>query len=154
MTAPPALTPEEAATEFESIVEPYNTALEALAQAINAGQPIEALRTQADALAAVNATQIAALRAARWPPEVQPSVDALTTESEAAQTFFPQAARAESRQGVIDAVVAASQHDGADAAAEIRRLFGRRLRSFTNYRLRIPLTTGRCSWPLPRHSPR
>ena len=123
-TAPPALTPEAAATEYLAIVEPYNTALETLEQAINGGQPIGVLRTQAEALAAANAAQIEALQATRWPPEVQPSVDALVTESEAAQPFLLQAAQAESLQGVIDAVVAASQHNGADAAAEIRRLLG------------------------------
>jgi hypothetical protein len=123
-TAPPVLTPQEAATEYLSIVEPYNTALEALEEAINGGQAVEALRTQADTLAAANATQVEALQAARWPPEVQPSVDALMAESEAAQPSLLQAAQAQSRQGVIDAVVAANQHDGADAAAEIRRLLG------------------------------
>lgn len=123
-TAPTPLTAEEAATRYLSIVEPYDVALEGLEQAINGGQPVEALRAQADTTAAANAAHIQALRDTLWPPDVQPSVDQLVAESEAAQPSFLQAAQAETRQGVIDAVVAASEHDGGDAAAAIRQLLG------------------------------
>ena len=111
---------EAAAVRYLAIVEPYNLALEGLEQAVNNGEPVEALRAQAEAIAAANATQVEELRSERWSEDVQPAVHQLVADSEAAQSFWQQAAQATSLQAVIDAIVAANEHDGGDAAGTIR----------------------------------
>ena len=122
---PPApLSKEEAAERYLAIVEPYNVALEALEQAVNSGQPVEALQTLAAAVAAANDTHMQELQATAWPADVQPAVDELVAESAQAQTYWLQSSQAQTRDALIAAAVSAGEHDGGAAADAIRRLLG------------------------------
>jgi hypothetical protein len=122
---PPApLSKDQAAERYLAIVEPYNVALEALEQAINGGQPVESLQTQAAAVAAANDTHVQELRATAWPTDVQPAVDDLVAASEQAQTYWLQGSQAPTRDALIAAAVAAGEHDGGTAADTIRSLLG------------------------------
>jgi hypothetical protein len=122
---PPApLSKGEAAERYLAIVEPYNLALEGLEQAINDGQPPAALRVQAEATAAANEAHMLELQTTAWPTDVQPAVGELLAESAQAQTFWLQAAEAQTRDAVIQAAVSAGEHDGSGAASTIRSLLG------------------------------
>jgi len=122
---PPApLSKEQAAERYLAIVEPYNVALEALEQVVNGGQPVEALRTQAESVAVENDRHVQELKATAWPADVRPAVDELVAESEQAQIYWLQAAQAQTREAVIAAAVSASEHDGGAAADAIRSLLG------------------------------
>lgn len=122
---PPApLSKEQAAERYLEIVEPYNVALEALEQAVNGGQPVDSLQTQAEAVAAANDTHMQELQATPWPIDVQPAVDELVAESEQAQTYWLQASQAQTRDALIAAAVSAGEHDGGAAAGTIRSLLG------------------------------
>lgn len=119
-TTPPPLSLEDSAARYLVIVEPYDLALEGLEQAVNNGEPVETLRARADATATANATHVEELRSTRWPADVQPAVDQLIVDAEAAQPFWQEAAQATTLQAVIDAAVAAGEHDGGEAAGIIR----------------------------------
>lgn len=122
---PPApLSHEQAAERYLAIVEPYNVALEALEQAVNGGQPVEALQTQAAAVVAANDTHMQELGATAWPADVQPAVDELVAESEQAQTYWLEASQAQTREALIAAAVSAGEHDGGAAVDVIRSLLG------------------------------
>ena len=124
-SAPPAPLPnEQAAERYLAIVEPYDVALEALEQAVNGGQPVEALQTQAAAVVAANDTHMQELGATAWPADVQPAVDELVAESEQAQTYWLQASQAQTRDALIAAAVSAGEHDGGVAADAIRSVLG------------------------------
>ena len=122
--APALLSKEQAAERYLAIVEPYNVALEALEQAVNGPQSVDALRTQAASVAAANDTHVQELKAAAWPADVQPAVDELVAESEQAQTYWLQASEAPTREAAIAAAVSAGEHDGGAAAQAIRSLLG------------------------------
>jgi hypothetical protein len=119
-TAAP-LSKEQAAKRYLAIVKPYNLALEQLEQAINRGQPVAMVRTLAGQVAAANQTHMRDLRATVWPLEVRAPVRELLAESARAQAYWRQAARATTRNALIQAVLKAVQHDGSDAAGDIRR---------------------------------
>jgi hypothetical protein len=122
---PPApLSRDEAAARYLAIVEPYNLALEGLEQAINDGQAVATLRAQAEATATANDAHMLELQATVWPTDVQPAVGELLSESALAQTYWLQAAEAQTRDAVIEAAVAAGEHDGSEAASTIRSLLG------------------------------
>ena len=122
---PPApLSKEQAAERYLAIVEPYNVALEALEQVVNGGQPVEALRTQAESVVVANDRHVQELKATAWPADVQPAVDELVAESEQAQIYWLQASQAQTREAVIAAAVSAGEHDGGAAADAIRGLLG------------------------------
>jgi hypothetical protein len=118
------LSKEQAAERYLAIVEPYNVALEALEQAVNGPQSVDALRTQAASVAAANDTHVQELKAAAWPADVQPAVDEPVAESEQAQTYWLQASEAPTREAAIAAAVSAGEHDGGAAAQAIRSLLG------------------------------
>jgi hypothetical protein len=119
-TAAP-LSKEQAAKRYLAIVKPYNLALERLEQAINRGQPVAMERTLAGQVAAANQAHMRALRATVWPGEVRAPVRELLAESARAQAYWRQAAQAATRGALIRAVLKAAQHDGSDAARDIRR---------------------------------
>jgi hypothetical protein len=123
-TTPPPLSHEQAAERYLAIVEPYNTALEALEQSVNGGQEVGALQAQAAAVATANSTHIAELQATVWPADVQPAVDELVAASGTAQTYWLQASQAQTRDAVIAATVSAAEYDGGTAADTIRSLLG------------------------------
>lgn len=118
------LSARQAKARYLAIVEPYNVALERLEQGFNSGKPIEELRTLADGVARSNATQIRRLRAAVWPSDLRAAFRDLVAESEAAQRYWRQAARAGTRDKLAMAVVAAARHDGSEAAGRIRKALG------------------------------
>jgi hypothetical protein len=119
---PAALTKDEAAKRYLTIVKPYNVALERLEKAINAGQPLAKLRAEAQATATANATQIRELTAVAWPADVGPAMTGLVAESTKAQQYWQQAAQAKTREDLIKAVQAAAKHSGAKHAGTIRGL--------------------------------
>lgn len=121
-SAPVPLSKEQAAQRYLAIVEPYNVALEQLEQAINEGQPVATLRDRAAATAAALEAENKELQAVVWPTDVQPFVDELVAESTQALTHWREAAEAPTRDAVIQAVLATDEHDGTEAAANIRRL--------------------------------
>lgn len=122
--APAPLSREQAAERYLAIVEPYNVAYEALEASINEGLPLETVRARVEATAAANEAHIQELRATAWPVDVQPHVDELIAESELAQPSWREAARATTPEALIDAVLAALEHDGNTPASTIRRLLG------------------------------
>jgi hypothetical protein len=117
---PAAMSKQEAAVRYLAIVKPYNDALEALEQGINAGRPIVALRSLAETTATTNRAQIAELRAVSWPADIIPAMETLLAESELAQPHWENAARATTRNALAESVLAAAKHDGSEAAATIR----------------------------------
>jgi hypothetical protein len=121
---PPALSKKQAAERYLAIVEPYNVALETLEQAVNGGQPVEALRRHAASVAETNDIHVQELKATAWPADVQPAVDELVAESEKAQIYWLQATQAQTRDALIAAAVSAGEHGGGAAADAIRNLLG------------------------------
>ncbi|WP_158848777.1 hypothetical protein [Saccharothrix deserti] len=119
---PVALSKDEAARRYLTIVKPYNLALEHLEQGINAGRPIADVRALADATARANRTHVAELRAVVWPADVVPAMTTLLAEADLAQPHWERAALAPTVDAVVEAVKAAIAHDGSDAAATIRTL--------------------------------
>lgn len=122
-TAAPLSVP-DAATQYMAIVDPYNRALEALEQAVNIGQGLDAVRQHITALVAANATQIEQLGAVAWPDVVQPAVTELLAESELAQEAWVRAEQATSMEAMVTELIAAGEHDGSTPAGTIRDLLG------------------------------
>jgi hypothetical protein len=120
-TTPRPLSQEQAAKRYLAIVKPYNVALERLEQAINTGRPVATVRMLAGKVASANAAHMRDLRATSWPVAVRAPVRELLAESAQAQSYWRQAAQANTRSGLIQAVLKAVQHDGSDAAGSIRR---------------------------------
>jgi ABC-type glycerol-3-phosphate transport system substrate-binding protein len=121
-TTPATLSLERAARRYLEIVRPYNEALEDLERAVNSGEPLDTLTALAEATAAANGAQIKQLKVTPWPADVQTPVDGLIDESKQAQRYWEQAAQASTRDGLIEAIVAAGEHDGTAAASAIREL--------------------------------
>jgi hypothetical protein len=117
-----SLTEKQAADRYLAIVAPYNVAIERLEQAVNGGRPIAALRTSAAKVAAVNRVQIRSLTDTSWPTVIRAPMGELRAESLEAQRYWLQAARAQTRAVLIQEVLKAARHDGAQAAQKIRRL--------------------------------
>lgn len=112
----------DAAGRYLEIVRPYNEALEDLEQAVNGGQDLATLTELAGDTAAALETELSQLESVAWPAEVQPHVDDLVAVSEQARPYWQEAAEAQSRDELVTAVLAAGEHDGAEAAGTIREL--------------------------------
>jgi hypothetical protein len=119
---PARLGTEEAAVRYLEIVRPYNEAIEALETAINTGQPVDVQQEQAAATLAALRTELEGLRAARWPAEVEPHALSLADAGERAVPSWEAATAATTPEGMVDAVLAALEHDDQPAADAIRRL--------------------------------
>ncbi len=113
---------EEAAQRYLEIVRPYNEALEDLERGVNSGRSLDTVTGLAGAVAEANAAHIEELADTNWPTDVQSAVDDLIAESTAAQEYWEDAAAAETYDGFIEAVLAAGEHDGTEAAEIIREL--------------------------------
>jgi hypothetical protein len=120
-STPAPLSQEQAATRYLAIVKPYNIALERLEQAINVGRPVATVRALAAEVASANAAHMRELRATLWPVDIRAPVRELLAESAQAQVHWRQAAQATTRSGLVQAVLQAVEHDGAEAAGRIRR---------------------------------
>ncbi|MPZ79278.1 MAG: hypothetical protein GEV28_02320 [Actinophytocola sp.] len=126
-TPTPTITPltlsrEQAAERYLAIIRPYNVALEKLEQAINSGEPLATQTALAAETAEELETEIGQLRGTAWPPEVRTQVDGLVAASENAVDHWSEAASAQTRDDLIQAVLAAAEFDGTDAASTIREL--------------------------------
>ncbi|MEU5907086.1 hypothetical protein [Micromonospora sp. NPDC047527] len=115
-TTPAALTPAEAKSRYLSTVASYNTALEELEDAVNAGKARRTVRTLAADVARTNAAHAVALRETVWPEEVRASMGALLKENDVALPRAGEAARREIR--------AAAAHSGAKEAGRVRAALG------------------------------
>lgn len=121
-TAPPALSEAEAATRYLGIVRPYNEALEQFELAINGGDDLATLTGMASDTADALETEIGELLATSWPEAISAHVDALVSESEQALEHWQEAARAQTRDDLVDSVLAAAEFDGSDPAGSIREI--------------------------------
>ncbi|GAA4558228.1 hypothetical protein GCM10023193_12270 [Planotetraspora kaengkrachanensis] len=121
-SSPAPLTAKQAAVRYLAIVKPYNVALESLEQAVNSGRPIATLRTSAAKVAAANKTQIRGLADTKWPAAVRAPIKELQAESLKAQPYWLEAAKAQTQDALIQQVLKAARHDGADAGNKIRHL--------------------------------
>lgn len=121
---PRALSRAAAARRYLAIVRPYNVALEGLEDAFNAGESIVRLRPLAARVAQANAAHMRKLRATLWPSVVRAPMKRLLVESAAAQPYWLQAAKADTREELARSANAAARHDGTDSANQIRRALG------------------------------
>ncbi|MPZ25216.1 MAG: hypothetical protein GEV12_01855 [Micromonosporaceae bacterium] len=121
-TTPPALSREEAAKQYLDIVRPYNEALEQFERAINGGEDLATLTGMAGETADALETEIGQLRATGWPERVRAHVEELVTTSEQALEHWQEAARAQTRDDLVEAALAAGEFDGSDAASSIREI--------------------------------
>lgn len=121
-TAPPALSEAEAATRYLEIVRPYNEALEQFELAVNGGEELATLTGMASDTADALETEIGELRATAWPEAISTHVDALIGESEQALEHWQEAARAQTRDDLVDSVLAAAEFDGSDPTGSIREI--------------------------------
>ncbi len=119
-----ALSRAAAAKRYLEIVRPYNLALERLEQAFNAGEPVVTLRALAGSVARSNAAHMRQLRATAWPSLVGAPMKQLLAESAAAQRYWLEAAEAGTREELARSVIAATRHDGTDAANKVRHALG------------------------------
>jgi TolA-binding protein len=119
---PARLGTEEAAVLYLEAVRPYNEALEELETAINTGQPVEVQQERAAATLTALGAEIKALRAARWPAEVEPHALRLADAGEHAVPSWEAAAAATTSEAMVTAVMGALEHDDQAAADAIRRL--------------------------------
>lgn len=119
-TTPPALSKAQAARRYLQIVKPYNVAMETLEKAINAGQPMSRLTRLAEKAWKASKTELRALRATRWPSVVRAPVKELASAISAGLSDWRRATQAETREAMIEAVIAATRH-GSDAAKTIRQ---------------------------------
>ncbi|GAA3708289.1 hypothetical protein GCM10022224_087260 [Nonomuraea antimicrobica] len=120
--SPAPLSVDQAARRYLGIVRPYNIALERLEQAINGGQPVTVLRRRAAQVATANKTQIRHLTDTAWPRALRGPVGQLEAESLTAQRHWLLAARARTRDTLIQEVLNAARHDGKPAVGKIRAL--------------------------------
>ncbi|PZG02360.1 hypothetical protein, partial [Nonomuraea aridisoli] len=117
-----ALTVEQAARRYLAVVRPYNVALERLEQAINGGRPVTELRRRAAQVATANRTHIRRLTGTLWPTAVRGPMRGLTAASGRAQRHWLLAARARTRDALVQQVLNAVRHDGKAPASKIRTL--------------------------------
>lgn len=117
---PAPLSKPDAARRYLDIVKPYNEALENLEQAINDGQDLEVQQTSAGELVGANEQQIKDLESVVWPADVRDAMAELVAESRKAQPFLREAAQAGSTDDLVEALLAAMEHDGAEPAEKIR----------------------------------
>jgi hypothetical protein len=123
-SAPAALTLAQAKDRYLKIVTPYNTALEDLETAANAGKSWTTVRVLAGKVATANAQHAAALRATTWPAEVREPMAELLAETDAAQREWQRAAQAKTVEELGAAIRSAAAHSGTKPATEIRGKLG------------------------------
>ncbi|SCG47578.1 hypothetical protein GA0070609_1946 [Micromonospora echinaurantiaca] len=121
---PAALTPEEAKRRYLAIVEPYNTALEKLETAANAGKPWRTVRKLAAEVARTNATHAAALRETTWPAAARAPMAALLAENDVALRHWRRAGEAADAEALMREIRAAAAHSGAEEAGRVRAALG------------------------------
>lgn len=119
-TTPAALSKKQAAKAYLRIVKPYNVAMEALEKAINNGEPMSTTTQLAKATLKASKTEMRELRAIKWPAEVRAPVKKLVDAISTGLADWRRATRAQDRDTLIQAVIAATGH-GADAAETIRK---------------------------------
>ncbi|WP_200211267.1 hypothetical protein [Micromonospora coerulea] len=123
-TAPAPLTVPEAKGRYLAIVAPYNTALEKLEDALQAGRPWRTVRTLARAVATTNATHAEQLRTTGWPAKAQAPIAALLKENELALKHWRLAGEAASAEALMREIRAAAAHDGGRQANKVRATLG------------------------------
>lgn len=123
-SSPAALSQEKAAERYLDIVRPYNEALESLEQAVNGGEPLETQTALAADTADALESEIAELRSTTWPSEIGSPVEDLIAVSEKSLEHWREAADAQTQNDLINAVMAAAEFDGGDAATAIREQLG------------------------------
>lgn len=121
---PSELSLAQAKARYLEIVAPYNTALEKLESAANAGRSWTVVRTLAGKVAEANAAHARQLRATPWPAELHAPMAALLVETDAAQRYWQRAAQAKSAEELGRAIRAAAGHSGKTPATQIRAKLG------------------------------
>ncbi|MEH0934042.1 hypothetical protein [Micromonospora psammae] len=121
---PAALTPAEAKSRYLAIVAPYNTALEELEDAANAGKPWRTVRRLAADVARTNAAHAVELRETLWPAEVRAPMGALLKENDVALRHWRRAGEAADADALMREIRAAAAHSGAREAGKIRTALG------------------------------
>ncbi|MET8354289.1 MULTISPECIES: hypothetical protein [unclassified Micromonospora] len=123
-TTPATLTPTEAKNRYLAIVAPYNTALEELEDAVNAGKPWRTVRTLAADVARTNAAHAVELRETVWPAEVRAPMGALLKENDVALRHWRRAGEAADADVLMREIRAAAAHSGAREAGKVRTALG------------------------------
>ncbi|MGS2618598.1 hypothetical protein ACVCAH_29315 [Micromonospora sp. LZ34] len=121
---PAALTPEEAKSRYLAIVAPYNTALEKLETAANAGKPWRTVRKLAAEVARTNAAHAVALRETAWPEQARALMAALLKENEVALRHWRRAGEAADAEALMREIRAAAAHSGGEEAGKVRAALG------------------------------
>ncbi|MFI7490335.1 hypothetical protein ACIBXA_18340 [Micromonospora echinaurantiaca] len=121
---PAALTPEEAKRRYLAIVEPYNTALEKLETAANAGKPWRTVRKLAAEVARTNAEHAVALRETTWPAAARTPMAALLAENDVALRHWRRAGEAADAEVLMREIRKAAAHSGAEEAGKVRAALG------------------------------
>ncbi|MBQ0905274.1 hypothetical protein [Micromonospora sp. U21] len=119
-TTPAALTVVEAKSRYLAIVAPYNTALEELEDAVNAGKPWRTVRTLAADVARTNAAHAVELRETIWPAAVLAPMAALLKENDVALRHWRRAGEAADVDALMREIRAAAAHSGAKEAGRVR----------------------------------
>ncbi|MFI6263141.1 hypothetical protein [Micromonospora sp. NPDC051006] len=123
-TTPAALTLAEAKSRYPAIVAPYNTALEELEDAVNAGKPWRTVRTLAADVARTNAAHAVELRETVWPAKVRAPIAALLKENDVALRHWRRAGEATDADALMREIRAAAAHSGAKEAGRVRTALG------------------------------
>ncbi|MDO3705042.1 hypothetical protein Q3W71_25575 [Micromonospora sp. C28SCA-DRY-2] len=123
-TTPAALTPEQAKRRYLAIVEPYNTALEKLETAANAGKPWRTVRELAAEVLRANEAHAAALRETTWPAPARAPMAALLAENDIALRHWRRASKAADAEALLREIRAAAAHSGAEEAGTVRAALG------------------------------
>ncbi|SIM87676.1 hypothetical protein [Micromonospora cremea] len=123
-TTPATLTPAEAKRRYLAIVAPYNTTLEELEDAVNAGKPWRTVRTLAADVARTNEAHAVELRETVWPAEVRAPMGALLKENDVALRHWRRAGEAADADALMREIRAAAAHSGAREAGKVRTALG------------------------------
>ncbi|MCO1597644.1 hypothetical protein M8C17_21055 [Micromonospora sp. RHAY321] len=123
-TTPAALTAAEAKSRYLAIVAPYNTALEELEDAVNAGKPWRTVRTLAADVARTNAAHAVGLSETVWPAAVLAPMGALLKENDVALRHWRRAGEAADADALMREIRAAAARSGAKEAGRVRAALG------------------------------
>ncbi|MGX1612570.1 hypothetical protein ACWIF8_01590 [Micromonospora chalcea] len=103
---------------------PYNTALEELEDAANAGKPWRTVPTLAADVARTNAAHAVELRETVWPAEVRAPMGALLKENDVALRHWRRASEAADADALMREIRAAAAYSGAREASTVRTALG------------------------------